>query len=86
MTLFNPDDYYVIGLTTARCRPRPSCAHALHGRQEGPWTGWKVKVDYWAKDHNGSPTMPSGGYSPTRKGEQYCTLRSAAAVSVIVRS
>lgn len=71
MTLFNPDDYYVIGLADRQMQASSQLRDMLFtAGRKGPWTGWKVKVDYWAKDHNGQPYHAERWVFTDKEGEQ----------------
>ena len=54
MTVFNPDDRYVIDLAERQMRAMSELRSltALSGKEKA-WTGWKLKIDYEARDAKG---------------------------------
>lgn len=56
MTRFDPDDYYVINLADRQMKATAELRELLfHSAHKGDWSGWKVKVDYEAVNHDGIP-------------------------------
>lgn len=54
MTEFNPDDSYVINLAERQMRANAELRDMLYQSDiKGEWSGWKVKIDFQAKDHQG---------------------------------
>lgn len=54
MTKFNPDDYYVISLADRQMKATSEIRDLLfQSTKKGPFSGWKVKIDYEAVDHDG---------------------------------
>lgn len=54
MTAFNPDDHYVMGLAERQMKAMADLRTMVHKTSEkGEWSGWKLRVDYEAKDKYG---------------------------------
>ena len=54
MREFNPEDHYVIGLAERQMRAMTELRGMLYKNNEkGEWSGWKLRVDYEAKDEHG---------------------------------
>ena len=54
MTKFNPDDYYVISLADRQMKATSDIRDMLFkAEKKGDFSGWKVKIDYEATDHDG---------------------------------
>lgn len=56
MTEFNPEDHYVMELAERQMRAMSEILAMIHqtGRK-GEWSGWKIKVDYEARNKDGVP-------------------------------
>ena len=56
MTEFNPEDHYVMELAERQMRAMSEIRAMIHqtGRK-GEWSGWKIKVDYEARNKDGVP-------------------------------
>ena len=56
MTVFDPNDTYVIGLVERQMRANSDLRSMLFEcDKKGEWSGWKVKIDYQCVDANGIP-------------------------------
>ena len=54
MTEFDPNDAYVIGLAERQMKANSDLRGMLYDcDRKGDWSGWKVKIDYEAKDGHG---------------------------------
>lgn len=54
MTRFNPDDFYVISLADRQMKASSDLREILfRSRERGDFSGWKVRIDYEAADHDG---------------------------------
>ena len=54
MREFNPEDHYVIDLAERQMRAMTELRGMLYKNNEkGEWSGWKLRVDYEAKDGHG---------------------------------
>lgn len=54
MSHFNPDDYYVISLADRQMKATSEIRDMLFkSARKEDFSGWKVKIDYEAVDHNG---------------------------------
>lgn len=54
MTAFNPDDHYVMSLAERQMKAMADLRTMVYKTNEkGEWSGWKVRVDYEAKDKYG---------------------------------
>lgn len=54
MTEFNPDDAYTIALAERQMRANNDLRGMLYDSEiKGEWSGWKVKIDFEAKDGHG---------------------------------
>ena len=55
MTAFNPDDRYVMGLAERQMKAMTELRTMVYQTNEkGEWSGWKLRVDYKAKDKYGN--------------------------------
>ena len=53
MTVFNPDDKYVIDLAERQMKAMSELRSTIYDSdKKGEWSGWKVRVDYQAKGKN----------------------------------
>lgn len=54
MTAFNPDDHYVMSLAERQMKAMADLRTMVYKTNDkGEWSGWKVRVDYEAKDKYG---------------------------------
>lgn len=54
MTAFDPNDVYVMGLAERQMRANSDLRQMLFDcDKKGEWSGWKVKIDYEARDGRG---------------------------------
>ena len=54
MTEFNPDDKYVIGLAERQMKAMSEIRSTIYDSdRKGEWSGWKVRVDYQARNRSG---------------------------------
>ena len=54
MTAFDPDDHYVMSLAERQMKAMADLRTMVYKTNEkGEWSGWKVRVDYEAKDKYG---------------------------------
>ena len=55
MTAFNPDDHYVMSLAERQMKAMADLRTMVYKTNEkGEWSGWKLRVDYKAKDKYGN--------------------------------
>ena len=55
MTAFNPDDHYVMSLAERQMKAMTDLRTMVYKTNEkGEWSGWKLRVDYKAKDKYGN--------------------------------
>ena len=55
MTEFNPDDHYVMGLAERQMKAMSDLRTMVGDtNKKGEWSGWKIRVDYEAKDKFGN--------------------------------
>ena len=55
MTAFNPEDHYVMSLAERQMKAMAELRTMVYKTNEkGEWSGWKLRVDYEAKDKYGS--------------------------------
>ena len=56
MTEFNPDDHYVMELAERQMRAMTEIRTMIRQTgNKGEWSGWKIKVDYEARNKDGLP-------------------------------
>ena len=54
MTEFNPDDHYVMSLAERQMKAMADLRAMVYKTNvKGEWSGWKLRVDYEAKDKDG---------------------------------
>ena len=54
MTEFNPDDHYVIDMAERQMRAMTEIRSMVRqANEKGKWSGWKIKVDYHARNRHG---------------------------------
>ena len=54
MTEFNPGDHYVMELAERQMRAMAEIRSMIHrAGEKGEWSGWKIKVDYEARNKDG---------------------------------
>ncbi len=54
MTVFDPEDHYVMNLAERQMRAMTEIRSLIHlSGRKGDWSGWKIKVDYEAKEKDG---------------------------------
>lgn len=54
MTEFNPDDHYVIDMAERQMRAMTEIRSMVRqANGKGKWSGWKIKVDYQARNRHG---------------------------------
>lgn len=54
MTAFDPDDHYVMSLAERQMKAMADLRTMVYKTNEkGEWSGWKIRVDYEAKDKYG---------------------------------
>ena len=54
MTEFNPDDKYVIDLAERQMKAMSKIRSTIYDSdKKGKWSGWKVRVDYQARNRSG---------------------------------
>jgi hypothetical protein len=54
MTEFNPDDKYVIDLAERQMKAMSEIRSTIYDSdRKGEWSGWKVRVDYQARNRSG---------------------------------
>jgi len=56
MTEFNPGDHYVMELAERQMKAMGEIRSMIHqADRKGNWSGWKIKVDYEARNKDGLP-------------------------------
>ena len=70
LTRFNPEDSYVIDLAERQMKAMAELqGKTLQSEQKGNWNGWKIRVDYQAKNKEGKNIKAERWFFFDKKGE-----------------
>ena len=71
MRRFNPDDSYVMSLAERQMKGMAEIRSlVMKAGKKGPFSGWKVKIDYASVDGNGNPYRAERWFFIDQEGKQ----------------